>query len=398
MHVLAIEPYFGGSHRSVLEGFRNRSRHRWTLITGVARHWKWRMRNAPLALAMDLAQRAAAEDFSSQECPDVVFCSEMLDLAQWRGFLSSMSWPSADQSLKVVEIMRTISTLPAVCYFHENQWTYPISPNAREDAHYGYTNLLTVLASTEVWFNSEFHRSAFFGASRDFVARMPDRQTTHDLDALETRCHVVPPGYDPVPETLGSTNGVKPASKKGTGRPLCLGWAARWEHDKRPDQFDRLLELLHERSIPFELVLLGSRPKKTPESLKRIVQRWEGQIRFNGYAESKSEYHRWLREMDVVVSTADHEFFGIAICEAVSAGAIPVVLDGLSYPELVASAYRYRSLDEAVEIIRKLATASNRAELAQACRRRLLPVTLDRLIDTFDEGLQRVAARPREGN
>lgn len=396
VHVLAVEPYYGGSHRSFLDGVMQRSRHRWTLISGAARHWKWRMRNSPLSLALSLTERLATDEADADRCPDLVFYSEMLDLAQWRGFLCSLSGQDASRSPELKQVMLKICTLPAVCYFHENQWTYPTSPRAREDAHYGYSNLLTALASDETWFNSEFHRQEFLRASRDFVARMPDGKSTHDLDGLTRRSRVIPPGFDPVAQRDardGTASWDRKAEADEKLAPIRIGWAARWEHDKRPDRFEKLLRLVEDRGILFELILLGSRPSQTPAPLQSIEQRWAGQIRFSGYAKSKSTYCRWLQEMDVVVSTADHEFFGIAICEAISAGALPVLPDALSYPELVDSTFRYRSLSEAAEMIANWAEATNRREMAQACRSRQLTFTRDKIVNDIDEGIDRVVAR-----
>ena len=42
-----------------------------------------------------------------------------------------------------------------------------------------------------------------------------------------------------------------------------------------------------------------------------------------------------LKESDIFISTADHEFFGIAAVEAVAAGCIPVVPEHLAYPEVL---------------------------------------------------------------
>ena len=42
-----------------------------------------------------------------------------------------------------------------------------------------------------------------------------------------------------------------------------------------------------------------------------------------------------MAQADVVVSTADHEFFGIGIVEATAAGAVPLLPRRLSYPELL---------------------------------------------------------------
>jgi glycosyltransferase involved in cell wall biosynthesis len=47
-----------------------------------------------------------------------------------------------------------------------------------------------------------------------------------------------------------------------------------------------------------------------------------------------------------VVSTAEHEFFGIAVVEAMAAGAFPVLPDRLVYPERIPDSHHERCLYE----------------------------------------------------
>ena len=59
-----------------------------------------------------------------------------------------------------------------------------------------------------------------------------------------------------------------------------------------------------------------------------------------GYVESKNEYWKWLHKADWVLSTAKHEFFGIAVVEALFAGCLPWLPEKLSYKELLPACAR----------------------------------------------------------
>ena len=217
---------------------------------------------------------------------------------------------------------------------------------------------------------------------------MPDERKSHDLDGLATRCAVVPPGFQPVAtreDVMGPSVGRQP-------RPITIGWASRWEYDKRPDRFGELLKLLDDRRLDFDLVLLGPRPGKPPASLLSIERTYASKIRFSGFVADRTAYEDRLRELDIIVSTADHEFFGIAICEAISAGAIPLLPNGLSYPELVDAEYLYRSLPEAVDKIMAWSRHDDDGERSRACRRRLQPLMIDEVTRIIDRGIERVAS------
>ncbi len=302
MRILALEPYYGGSHRAFLDRWISGSRHRWTLLTLPAYKWKWRMRHSALTLAGEAEQLLAAG-----ERWDLLFCSDMLNLAELRGLA-----PGA------------IHRLPSVAYFHENQLTYPVRFEQERDLHFGLTNLSTALAASEVWFNSAFHRDELLNAIPRFLKRMPDYQPTGAMDLIRAKSRVQPQGIDEMP----------PRGDRGPG-PLRILWAARWEFDKDPETFFEALEIARSAGVEFRLSVLGERFKRVPEIFARARESFASRIDRWGYLPRRADYVSALLVADVAVSTARHEFFGVGVVEAMAAGCYPLVPRRLSYPEIL---------------------------------------------------------------
>ncbi len=320
LSVLALEPFYGGSHRAFLDGWIEHSRHRFEVLGLPARQWKWRMRSGPLAAVAEL-EGLAAEAF------DVLFCSDMLDLACFRGIAPA---PFRD--------------LPAVIYFHENQFTYPVRPRGElevgrdqdetreRDAHFGLTNLTSALAAREVWWNSAFHRDDFVAAAARFVGRMPKPRPGGLEHGLLERSRVEYPGVSLPPTEIEAE---VHAAGTSAGGPIEILWAARWEFDKNPAAFFLALRELRRRGVDFRVSVLGQSFPQVPPVFDEARKEFEGCIRHWGFQASRDDYWRCLLGASVFVSTADHEFFGIAVVEAMAAGCLPVLPARLSYPELV---------------------------------------------------------------
>ena len=303
--------------------------------------------------------------------PDRIFCSDMFDLPTWLGF--------ACRNRQTVS-PTWLSEVPLVTYFHENQWAYPSAPKARVDHHYGFTNLLTAALSDACWFNSQFNLRSFLEHSSSFLSRMPDHEDSIDIEQIERSSRVIAPGF--VPPKISDAKRFK----KSTIR---LGWVGRMEHDKRPDRFLKLLDRLAEMGRRFELILLGQRGRKT-ESIDQIRRRYADQILWDGFAPSRDHYETLLGQIDVVVSTADHEFFGIALCEAIWAGAIPVTPNDLSYTDYVPQSLRYHSIDHAAEIIARVSTCDSPDTITHNCRDNIRPFRIDQIVDVIDLELERL--------
>ncbi len=301
MRILALEPYYGGSHKAFLEGWSRAGRHEWTILPLPAYKWKWRMRHAAVTFAGQVRDR-----FAQGERWDLLFCSDMLNLAEFRGLAP-----------------KEIRDLPSLLYFHENQLTYPVRAENERDYQFAMTNMTSALAADAVWFNSAFHRNSFLSALETLLKRMPDYQPLESIARLEAKAQVFSPGV----------NSFAPRGPRGPG-PLRILWAARWEHDKNPEEFFEAVSRLKGRRIPFRISVIGEQFREVPEVFAWAREHFADHIDRWGYEEDRAGYEAALLDADVFVSTAAHEFFGLSAVEATLAGAYPLVPRRLAYPEV----------------------------------------------------------------
>jgi glycosyltransferase involved in cell wall biosynthesis len=300
--VLLLSPYHGGSHRAFAEGLASRSRHAITLLTLPARFWKWRMRGAALLLAARARRLPGPWD--------LVLATDMLNLAEFRGL-----WGGGQ--------------LPHVLYFHENQLDYPLPEHDTLDLHYGFINLASARAADAVIFNSRTHRDAFFAAAPRLLAAMPDCPLPGLLAALKSRTRVLPVGCEL--QELRRT----PRLPAGGDEPPLILWNHRWEFDKAPELFARTLHRLHDRGVPFRLIVAGEPGDNPSPSIATLPEEFPDETVHFGFAPSKEEYGRLLWRSDIVISTTRHEFFGVGMVEAMAAGCVPCVPNRYNYPALV---------------------------------------------------------------
>lgn len=301
MNILALEPYYGGSHRAFLDGWIAQSGHSWTCLTLPAHHWKWRMRHAAITFAEQLTQ-------STTPPFDAIFCSDMLNLAVFRGLAPPQ-----------------IAHLPAVAYFHENQLTYPDETKSQRDFHYAFDNFQTLLATDQAWFNSNYHRTEFFEQCRAFLKKFPDHTLESRLDAAYQKTFVALPGLPEISAEEREINFERPH----------IVWAARWEKDKNPESFFHAMYHLKEDGLPFQLSVVGEAFRDSPAIFAEARHVLADQICQWGFLASHDDYRQLLSRSDLFLSTAVHEFFGISAAEAILAGNIPVLPNRLAYPELV---------------------------------------------------------------
>lgn len=316
LRIALVEPYLGGSHRAWAEGYRRHSAHDVELFGLPAVHWKWRMQGGHVTLAPQV------EAATAERGPfDVVLASSMTDVAGLVGIAR-----------------RALAGARVVLYLHENQLTFPRSEHDREDLTYAMTNWTSMLAADLVVFNSAYHRDEWFAALADFLARLPDHRHTGLIGEVAERSVVLPVGAD-----LGALDAI---DRTSGDRPLLL-WNQRWEYDKGPSDFATAIERLVADGHEFDVALAGERPGGEPPDLQRLRNVLGERLVHDGHA-GLDDYRRLLRRADVVVSTARHEFFGVAITEAIHAGAFPVLPNRLVYPERIPDAHHAACLYESV--------------------------------------------------
>ena len=311
MRVLLVEPYYGGSHRAWADGYVANSANDVTIVSHKNQFWKWRMHGAHVTLADEAKE-------SLDGPPDVVLASSMMNVPAFLG-----------------SARRTIKDAPVAVYFHESQFSYPLSPLDRPDLTYPMINWSSAAVADVPIFNSEFHRSLFFEEVERFLRQFPDHKHGHLIDEVAERSIVLPVGID-----LERIDAAPQTSQDGA--PLIL-WNQRWEHDKGPDEFVEMIEALIERDVDFQAAVVGESFVSAPESFDRLPELLGDRLVAHGFLPD-DEYVDILQRADIVVSTAHHEFFGIAIVEAMAAGAFPILPDRLVYPDRIPEVHQHRCL------------------------------------------------------
>ena len=320
MKILLLEPYFTGSHRSWAEGLKKHSNHDITILSLPGRFWKWRMHGGAVSLSKEFVKL--------QGTFDLILATDMLDLTT---FLSLTRKQTSD--------------IPTLVYFHENQLSYPWSPDDRDillkrDKHYGFINFTSALTCDRVLFNSEYHRSSFLSELPKLLKHFPDFNELDSIKEIESKSSVLYLGMD--------LKQFDQYQSKQNGDPVIL-WNHRWEYDKNPKSFFNLLTSLIENKYDFKVVILGENFSKSPREFQENIEKLGDRIVFTGFAESFEEYAHWLWQSDILPVTNNQDFFGASIMEAVYCGCHPILPVRLTYPELFPSEYLYQDEKELFE-------------------------------------------------
>ncbi len=169
LDILALEPFYGGARRNMLETVIRCSRHRWTLLKLPPRRIERRLAAAAHWFAEQLSRHWVGR-------LDLLFTSEALNLAD------------------LYRLMPPLAHKPAVVFFHENQLPEP--GMAPTNVAIDYANLNTAAAATEMWFNSKYHVRAFLAGVSALVATNEELAAQNPIPALTGKIRYIPPPVD----------------------------------------------------------------------------------------------------------------------------------------------------------------------------------------------------------
>ena len=389
MRILFLEPFYGGWHKDFADGLREHSRHDIALATLPARFWKWRMRGAALHFVRSLSSSVTSPSDARGHHPnlDLILATDLMSIADLRAL-----WPGR--------------VPPIVLYMHESQLSYPVPEGGRMDLHFGFTDITSALAADAVLFNSVFHRDQFFTELPRFLGRLPEFRPLWVHDEIRRKSLVLYPGcripaVGRLPADRRSRDGLSAdaSGRRGDDRPPRIIWNHRWEFDKQPEVFFRVLRALKHRGIRFEVAIMGENFQAKPKCFISAAEDLADEIVRFGYVENRDEYLAELGTGDVVVSTAVQENFGISVIEAMRYGCIPVLPNRLSYPELIPTALHAEVLydsESALEArLELLCTPGVSAVEHAGLRRRVQEVAARHAwasrIEEYDELFDRIA-------
>jgi len=314
MRILLLSAYDAHSHRRWRQGLVAAfPEWQWTVLTLPPRFFSWRVRGNSLSWAW-------SERKTLEQPYDVVIATSMTDLSALKGLVPALA------------------SIPSLVYCHENQFVYP---DHREGQRIEpkITSLYALLSADRVVFNSAWNRESFLEGAQALLAQMPDAVPPGVVESIAGKSCILPV---PLEHHWFETR----ASIVGGEQHFTIVWNHRWEYDKAPERLFGALLKLHEAGEDFIVHVIGQQFRQQPPVFGEMYPRLQQHIGEWGMVESERDYQLLLQRSHVVLTTALHEFQGLAVLEAVASGCVPLAPDRLAYREYIPDDYRYASFPD----------------------------------------------------
>jgi hypothetical protein len=241
LDILALEPFYGGVRRSMLETLMRCSRHRWTLLKLPPRRIERRLTAASHWFAEQLSRHWIGR-------VDLLFTSEAMNVAD------------------LLRLVPDLANKPRVVYFHDNQLPDPRHPRD-EDTH-DLVNLNTAQSATELWFNSEFHLQLFHYRAAALIEKHPELSSRNPLLEVLPKCKIMRPPMD-----------LRFAASLGVGKPKKRDQRKIFVETRDADvrMLNRSLATLKHHAEEFELVTVGPVENLSDDFPRTVIPEWDEQ-------------------------------------------------------------------------------------------------------------------------
>jgi hypothetical protein len=348
LDILALEPFYGGARKAMLECLIKHSRHKWTVLKLPPRRIERRLAAAAHWFAEQLSLHWVGKI-------DVLFASEALNLAD------------------LFRLAPPLAAKPSVVYFHSNQLP---PPGIEEDfaaaaaaAPSILANLSTAVAASEMWFNSNFHIQTFLSRAQSFIERHSQTFSRNPIDELTQKARLMAPPTDVyLPQEILKRNPLK-----HDNRTIFINL-----HQADCDLIDQALAALDQRGEEFQLMTLGPDNALSPP-WKRTKIAEDNQI---AAVEA-------MLQCGLIVSGQVDPMWDHHLAMALAAGCWPIAPDAGVYPELILKPYDERCLydqtpEGLVALLQdfwELQLPEGHREAMRSCLRKVHPVTATKAID-----------------
>lgn len=289
LDILALEPFFGGVRRAMLEAVVRYSRHRWTVLKLPPRRIERR-----LAAAANWFSEQLSRHWVSRI--DLLFTSEAMNLAS------------------LLQLTPALAAYPSVVYFHDNQLPDLSLRAGGDENELDLVNLSTAQAATEIWFNSTYHKQMFFIFARNLVERHRDLAVRKPIPALGAKARLV---YPPIDLTS-----VQALAGEGIARgPRTVFVETR---DADVGLLNGALAALRALGVPLSLATVGPVTALDPAVPRTTVSEHD-----------EAGQARAMLGASTVVSVKPSASSDYLVARAIAAGCRPILPDAGVYPEML---------------------------------------------------------------
>ncbi|KAM9550541.1 tRNA-queuosine alpha-mannosyltransferase isoform 6-T10 [Guaruba guarouba] len=299
MCVLLIEAFYGGSHKQLMDLLQEELQEDCVLCTLPAKKWHWRARTAALYFMQTVPIS-----------PNYRFMPEH-KLAHFKKVIGAKRSGDAYQTV-VLPGQQKCRALMKTSNAASKSGLCEAQPRLHTTQHEGLPSPLIA------------------------VARLNESEASESTNPCqeEDKQHL----------TFNLSNIL--SGQDYQQRPLHIVWPHRWEHDKGPETFFEVLLKLKEKDLPFHVSVLGEAFSEIPDIFSEAKKALGSSVLHWGFLPRKDDYFQALCMADVVISTAKHEFFGVAMVEAVYCGCYPLCPKALVYPEIFPAEYLYSTPEQ----------------------------------------------------